>query len=306
MIILKNHFSKLIFIFSFLLFLGCVSSPEVSVEVLPKYERLFENKNGWTGADGAYSLPLSNTSVLWLFGDTWIGEIVNGEHVNAIIVNNSIAIQRGRAPPEASIEFFFPRKPSKDGQAFIQSADGRGWLWIYHGALTQQGLYLFLVQIERVEKPPGAGFRVIGSWLGHVANPGDAPMAWKITQYRIPWGSFSSSAATLFGSWVLQQGHWLYIYGTTEDVIDGIHHKYMILARVPESGLKDFDQWRFYGNGKWSTDFTSAERLCGDMANEFSVSFLPALGRYIVVYSDGGSSKKHCRPVCSESLGTLE
>jgi hypothetical protein len=90
---------------------------------------------------------------------------------------------------------------------------------------------------------------------------------------------------------VLQQGHWLYIYGTTEDVIDGIHHKYMILARAPENGLENFDQWRFYDNGEWSTDFTNAERLCGGMANEFSVSFLPALERYIVVYSDGGSSE---------------
>ena len=95
---------------------------------------------------------------------------------------------------------------------------------------------------------------------------------------------------TLFGSWVLKQGQWIYIYGTTEDVIDGYHHKYMILARAPASGLAQFDQWQFYVNGRWSAEFREAESLCSDMANEYSVSYLPALGNYIAVYSTGDST----------------
>lgn len=59
----------------------------------------------------------------------------------------------------------------------------------------------------------------------------------------------------------------------------------MILARAPEGGLAKFDRWQFFTNGKWSTDHTEAGRICGGVANEYSVSYLPALGKYIAVYS---------------------
>ena len=273
-----------------ILFAACTSQPEIHVEDLPHYDALFDRQKGWTGADGAYSVPLSDNLTLWLFGDTWLGDIRNNEHVNATIVNNSVALQRGRPLHGASVDFYFGETPGGKAAAFIRPVDGRGWLWIYHGVLTPQGLYLFMVQIERTEKPPAAGFRIIGTWLGDVSNPGDLPEDWQITQHRIPWGSFSSSAATLFGSWLLRQDPWIYIYGTTEDVIDGFHHKYMILARAPSSGLAKFDQWEFFVNGKWSADFTKAERLCAGVANEYSVSFLAALGKYVAVYSDSSSA----------------
>lgn len=287
----KKHKLNIIFLFLLLLSTACVSRPEISVEALPRYNNLFESEKGWTGADGAYSIPLAENLILWLFGDTWLGDIKSGEHVNATIINNTIAIQNGMPPSQAVMNFYFGRTQDDKAEAFIRPADGRGWLWIYHGVLTRQGLYLFMIQIERTQPAPAVGFKVIGTWLGHVANPRDPPQVWRITQYKIPWGNFTSSAATLFGSWILKQGGWLYIYGTTEDVIDSFHHKYMILARVPENGLAKFDQWRFYVNGKWSTDYTQSERLCAGIANEYSVSFLPALGKYIAVYSDSNSSK---------------
>jgi hypothetical protein len=281
-----KHILKTVCLLLLLLVAACGSQLDVRVETLPHYDALFDRQTGWTGADGAYSVPLSNNLILWLFGDTWVGDIRSGEHANAAIVNNSVALQHGRPPHGASVDFYFGETPGGKAAAFIRPADGRGWLWIYHGAIIREHLYLFMVQIERTEKPPAAGFRIIGTWLGDVANPGDSPEHWQITQRRIPWGSFSSSAATLFGSWVLKQDPWIYIYGTTEDVIDGFHHKYMILARAPAIGLAEFDQWEFFVKGKWSADFTKAERLCAGVANEYSVSFLAELGKYIVVYSD--------------------
>ena len=301
--LIKRSIPKFSCLFFLLLVIGCVAQPAVRVEVLPGFDALFDNQKGWTGADGAYSLSLSDDLTLWLFGDTWLGDIRDGGHVNATIVNNSVAIQHGLSPPKASLEFYFGRMPVGKPGAFIRPADGRGWFWIYHGVLTRQGLYLFLVQIERTEEPPGSGFEIIGTWLGHVVNPEDPPDHWQIGQHRMPWGNFSSFADTLFGSWVLKQGPWLYIYGTTEDVVAGFHHKYMILARVAENRLSEFDQWRFYVKGNWSSDFNEAERLCGGMANEYSVSFLPSLGKFIVVYSENGSSRNIAARFASHPWG---
>ena len=88
----------------------------------------------------------------------------------------------------------------------------------------------------------------------------------------------------------MKQDGWLYIYGTTEEVVDGFHHKYMILARVPENALTSFKQWQFYGRGRWLADFSRAGRLCSGLANEYSVSYLKDSGSYVAVYSAGGST----------------
>ena len=301
---IRKQISKALCLFFLILVAGCMAQPSVRVEVLPGFDALFDKRKGWTGADGAYSLPLSDDLTLWLFGDTWLGDIRDGRHVNATIVNNSVAVQHGMSPAKASVEFYFGRTASGKPGAFIRPGDDRGWFWIYHGVLTEHdGLYLFLVQIERTGKPPGAGFKLIGTWLGHVANPKDPPNHWQIAQHKVPWGNFSSYAATFFGSWVLKQGPWLYVYGTTEDIVGGFHHKYMILARVAENSLSKFDQWRFYVKGNWSPDFTKAERLCAGMANEYSVSFLPSLGKFIVVYNENGSSRNIAARFASHPWG---
>jgi hypothetical protein len=288
---IKKHILKTVFLLFVLLIAACLSQPEVRVEVLPLYEELFENEKGWTGADGAYSVTVGDNLTLWLFGDTWMGEIRDNRHINASIINNSIAVQRGFVPTGASVEFYSGRTSEGVPQAFIRPADGRGWFWIYHGALAPDGLYLFLMQIDRADSSGSFGFKVIGSWLGYIANFKDSPAQWRVVQNKIPWASFSAAGETFFGSWVLKKDGFFFIYGIADEVENGFHRKFMILARAPETGLARFDQWRFYDEGQWTADFTRAEHLCANMANEYSVSFLPVLGKYVAVYTENGVSK---------------
>jgi hypothetical protein len=288
---MKKHFLPILALLVAALLVSCLQRPAFRVEVYPQYEKLFDNQNGWTGADGAYSVALEDDVILWLFGDTWIGRIRGDRHVDAVIVNNSIALQRGKNPTTASVNFYYGRTPDGKPVAFIRPAEGKGWFWIYHGAPTSKGLYLFLIRIEPTDEKSDSGFKVSGTWLGHVANPEDPPKEWHLTQQKIPWGKFSTFGNTFFGSFLLKAEGFIYIYGITEEIVDGFPKKYMILARVPEAALDDFDQWRFFADGRWTANLSAATRLCGNMANEYSVSFQPVLGKYIVVYSEDGVSK---------------
>ena len=89
-------------------FFGCASAslPRYSVETLPEYDALFTRTEGWTGADAAYSVALADDVTLWLYGDTWIGDVVDGKHKGAKMVNNTVALQRGKDPTTASVKFF--------------------------------------------------------------------------------------------------------------------------------------------------------------------------------------------------------
>ena len=48
---------------------------------------------------------------------------------------------------------------------------------------------------------------------------------------------------------------------------------------------------RFFAGHSWTRDISSAKRLFGEAANEYSVSFLPILERYMVVYTENGISR---------------
>ena len=77
----------------------------------------------------------------------------------------------------------------------------------------------------------------------------------------------------------------------------------MILARVPISSLSDFSRWRFYADGRWVSDFTRASRLCEDMPHEYSVNYLPALKKFVVVYSQDGLSNNILARLAVEPQG---
>jgi hypothetical protein len=288
----KKPIRKLIpLFFLFLLILGCASGPRFSVETLPRYDACFERNEGWTGGDGVYSVALTKERILWLFGDTWIGKVRNNRHEEAVIVNNTVAIQQGLEPLCSNIDFYFPRSTEGKPLALIRPADGRGWLWIYDGVLTDRGLYLFLIQIERTDDPSGFGFKAVGSWLGHVANPDARPDKWRITQKQIPFSRFSEKGDRLFGSALIKEDSFVYIYGIEEEMSNGRLNKHMIVARAPVQAIGDFKQWRFFGGHSWTSDLSSVKRLFGGAANECSVSFLPFLGKYIIVYTENGISR---------------
>jgi hypothetical protein len=268
---------------------ACAPQPFVTVSELPAYDQLFHREEGWTGADGAYSVALSEDKTLWLFGDTWVGKIRNGRHVEATLINNSIAIQQGKDPATAKVHFYFRQTVDGRPEPFIRSPDGKRWFWMYDGVLGSDGLYLFLIELEKDEP---SGFRTVGAWLAQVANAKDYPLKWHIRLKRLPWARFAPSGDRFFGSAILEDGGFYYIYGIDEEIRDGWHHKYMILARVPNDHLWDLDRWRFYADGVWKSDGGASTRLCDEMANEYSVSFLEGLGQYIAVYTDEGISAR--------------
>ena len=267
-----------------------------SVEPMPQYDVLFTQERGWTGADGAYSLALSDTVTLWLYGDTWIGNIVDGQHKDATMINNTIALQNGKDPSTASIKFFW--RTTKDGKpvAFIMPADGVGVFWMSHGILADGKLYLFLRQVMKDGE-------CIGTWLGVVDNPKDDPLTWQITQNRVPFGRYSKNGNLYFGAAVMEDGDWVYIYGCDENWKKGMGGRNMIAARVPRDAIADFEKWRFWNGSEWGTDSNKASGLFDGTAAEYSVSFQPAIRKYVTIYTEYGMSENIMMRVSDTPIG---
>ncbi len=275
-------------VFLSLLLGACQSAPRFTAHPLPGYEAAFERASGWTGGDGAYTVPLGDGRILWLFGDSLVGQVKAGRRVDSQLINNAAAIQTGRTPSYSSLSFFYRTAVGGNPAALFQPGGGTGWFWPYHGVRTASGLYLFLLQVEAAEGPAAFGFRLVATWLAEVENPGDPPEAWSLTVRQVPW----ADDRRLFGSAILAREGFVYVYGTVDETVAGGVRKQVVLARAPAEQLADFGAWRFYADGKWVEEVERASRILEDAAGEFSVSHQAEIGRYVMVYTEGGLSER--------------
>jgi len=269
-------------------------------QAIPQYDQLFQQTNDWIGADGDFAVALTNGLTLWLFSDTFIGQVRDGHRVHPAMINNSAAWQHGIDPGSATVEFFHGQSPDGKATALITPNDGRGWFWLADGVVAHGKLVLFLAQIERTDDKSVFGFRQIGAWLDEVSNPLAPPAQWQMTQTKVPFASFTSGENRFFGSALLATNGFIYIYGTRERNDAG---KQMILARVPDTNLANFAAWQFRVRDGWSTNVADAVDLCDRMATEFSVSWLPSAQRYVSICTENGLSEKIIARTAMEPWG---
>ncbi len=279
------------------LVLSCILSalhaqeiPAFKVEPIPAYNELIYNESGWTGADGSFSVAISDSVILWLYSDTWIGDIANGKHENATIVNNSVGIQIGKNASQAKIDFFWKRKPDWSHAAFVTPRDSIGYFWLYDGIMLSDKLYFAMMQIVSRRGSGVFGFELIGTWLAEVDNPHNPPLNWHIKQSKILFGKYSRNGNIFFGASFLKEDDFVYIYGCHEDWSKGRSGRSMIVARVEANELTDFDSWQFYANDRWVSDFTKSEMLFNGIATEYSVTYQSGIDKYVTVFTQNGMS----------------
>jgi hypothetical protein len=265
-----------------------IGAAELPGHAAPELDALFQRTNGWAGADGNYSIPLSSNTTLWLFSDTWVGAVANGRRSNVTMINNSIALQRGTNRPE----FFYRTNSAGKPASFIVPQDGRGYFWLFHGARTTSGLWCFLQQMESNGKGGPFGFRFVANWVGHVENPDDPPPNWGIKQTKFPFDLHGTNGGLTLGGAVIREGDYIYVGGTDSRKQTRAKYKSggMILARVSADKFGDFNEWRFYGEGNWQADFEKSTMVAPGVANEFSLSYLPGKKKYAAVYMSGTMS----------------
>jgi len=279
--------SLLLPVLTLLAALNDCAGAEPAGRAAPEWDARFQRESGWIGADGDYSIPLKADIMLWLFSDTFVGKVKDGKRLDAVMINNSIALQRGTNQPE----FFYGMTTNGKPASFIepQSGSPRGYFWLAHGVRTAQGLDFFLHRIVTVKPGTPFGFKQVDGWLAHVANPDAAPPQWRITQTQVPFTKVFDKGALIFGGAVLPEGEFVYVFGTDsrpEAKQAGMPNG-MVVARASATGLADFTQWRFLANGVWQENSSKVTSVFPNVGSEFSVSWLPARKAYAAVYSQG-------------------
>jgi hypothetical protein len=256
--------------------LRAAAAPAGPATPAPELDALFQRTNGWIGADADYSIPLDSRTTLWLFGDSFVGEVRDGKRRNAKMINNSIALQSGGGAPQ----FFYRTNSGGEPAAVFTPPDSTNtFFWPWDGIRTRRGLFVFLSQVRHTDAKSVWGFEAFAAWLAFVSNPDDPPASWKITLKRELFADFSKRPATAYGWSVVKHQDFIYIYGTAAGAGGAT------MARVPEEALDDFPRWRFYSAGQWQEDPRAATAIFSDTPPEGTVRWAPVLGRFVAVYS---------------------
>jgi hypothetical protein len=262
----------------------------VEAEPAPEWNASFAGKDGWLGGDGVYSVVLGPKRIVWLFGDTILGKVKDGKRTNAVMVNNTIAVQTGRGK---DAPFRFVTGKTSDGKpaSVFTPADGKGWFWPHAGLRIGDRFVVFLPQIEKTNNPGVFGFRQIGQWLAVIANPDDDPEQWKVKQHKLPFAEFGTERVRSWGSAVVEQHGQLYVFGY-EERGRGIGKRRLILARVPANKVDDFEAWEFRSETDWSAKAADTAPLVDGLATEFSVTPAPDGKGFAAVYTENGLSDR--------------
>lgn len=212
---------------------------------------LIPDKNGVTAGDGMYSIPLPDGRSIFLMGDSYIGEVTNGQrstsdrmYRNTYFVydnDNVSAIYgfEGDNNASAAVPPGFPNEQK--------------WYWPGHGFVNGNKLYIF--QTLMYQGGEGMwGFMYETTHILEYALPG----LQLVNNKPIP---FNGSPDIHYGMAALSEADYNYIYAQVDirndfDPITEVH-----LARTAIGN--PYENWQYYNGNGWSANSQDAVKLEG-------------------------------------------
>lgn len=282
-----------------------VRAQSFSAEPAPEWSALFDRTEGWTGADGIYSIPLSGlddldsatrrTKTAWVFGDTFIGAVdpeTDERLPGAKLVNNTLAQLTGRTPDESRMIFHWRRDDQGRPRAVFLpetgSAQPGDWYWVKDGFAIGGTTRMFAYRFTRDGEEP-IGYRRSGVCLIKVPAGSRPPFGNQVqtdTPLFVP--KTDTTSDMVFGGGVLvntvaagvpDPDGFVYVYGTREDAFN----KRLVVARVFWTNVDNVNLYRVWDGTGWVTDIPSAAAIGDRVSNEVSVTPI-GNGKYLLVF----------------------
>jgi hypothetical protein len=277
-------------------------------EPAPEWTALFSSYEGWTGADGIYSVALNGydapgkaaeTKTLFWFSDTFIGKVhpVTRHRLSSNMLNNTMALLEGGQPDPSRIKFIWTAN-IPDVNLFTPktaNAPQGSWYWPQDGVRIGDSVYLFpLLMVRDPSGPPGFQFQIAGVSMVRLPVGDDGPEFENQVQFETPLYAKlpDGSGEIVFGAGVMDNTEasgapnpdgYVYVYGY-RNLFSGT--KSLLAARVRPDQIEDFSQWTYWDGGGWSQDPMDASPLLDGVSAELSVTPMadePFKGKYVVV-----------------------
>lgn len=213
---------------------------------------------GWTGGDGAYSVPLPDGRIVWIFSDTFLGS-VNWDHSrprSAPFIHNSAVIQQATS-----------LTTTLNGGSFSSPAawvspeinDGLTFYWMGDGTIQNGRLHVFALRFAAA--PTTFVFKQVSQDIASFLLP------FLTLDSLTPVPALPTAGSVIsWGAAITEDSDYTYIYG----VEDLSFQKFLHVARAGPGEI--LGPWEFFDGTGWSSQAALSVRLLGGVANELSVT----------------------------------
>ena len=237
----------------------------------------------WQGADAAYSIPLQDGRVVWIFGDTLYGDKREVTGNEPRMVHNSLGVSTCTGG-KWNIDYSIKRDAKGGFDSFFKPQRNDGtYYWALDGVEHNQELWITLLCVRNKPNSDAfaLGFEVCGTDLAHVTGINQDPQKWKISYFPlVADGVHANPSAS-----ALIEGDYLYIYALYE-----LGSRPQVLTRIPLKGLGNPKKNLQYlgSDDKWhdGLDPAKAKTVMEKGASEMSVRYHPELKKWIAVMVD--------------------
>lgn len=228
-------------------------------------ERFDLNGPGWIGGDSTYSVQLPDDRTLWLFSDSFIGEVSRSGRPapGMAMVHNALVAESDSGR--------LSTRTAEGPESFFADPSEDSYYWVQDGVVDGDELVVFLSLTKKVGEQ---GFAWDHNAMARVSLPD-----LKVTEIIDPGSAGNDRVA--WGAGVMSTPTHTYIYG----IEDLEQTKHLHLARVPAgNSITDRSRWEYRTADGWSPDVAQSARLTDGVANELSVS--PYRDGYLMISSD--------------------
>lgn len=205
--------------------------------------------SAWTGGDATYSIPLPNNRTLWLFGDSFLGQVNSDRSRPSFrLINNCLVEQNGKKFTT------YQGGTSATPKAFAVPEDAGSWYWPGHGTVEEDTLLLFM-----------HAFGTGGGGMWDFFRTGVDLL--KMNPYTLEIYSnerLLDGPSISYGAHVLPDDDYTYIYG----VLAQNPNKYAYVARA-NSRLEM--PWEYYADSEWTVYDSLATSIHNEVSEQFSV-----------------------------------
>ncbi|WP_051393140.1 DUF4185 domain-containing protein [Glycomyces arizonensis] len=242
-------------------------SADVNTELTERFGTYGDTAGRWTGADSAYSIPLPDGSVAWLYSDTFLGEVDedHGRPLDSPFIHNSIIVDdEGELTTHTG-----GTEEAPESLAKVEGAgESQNWYWFGDGTVEGDRLHVMLLEFEKT-----------GDGVFDFAFAGNAVATFDTDDMSLEGIEELPDSEINWGAAIYEDEDYTYVFG----VEDLQSEKYAHLARVPTGSLTTAD-WQYFAGGKWTGDPDGSSRILEGVSNEFSVSRYQ--GRFTLVTGD--------------------
>lgn len=234
--------------------------PAFQTETSAFHTQLFDlSGGGWTGGDGAYSIPLPDGRVLWTFGDSFL-DTVYADYSRPFtpLVNNTFVVQDGTEM--TTLHGGTPENPT----AYVVPDNPDHFYWTADGTVIGNRVYMFMTRLTLTGAGGAFGFQGLGTDLAVFSLPDLELITIK---------PFLRSTTVLAGLSIFEDEDFIYLYGTDS----GNFGKVTVVMRV---AVGEFANLSYFDGAGFSAESADAAPMKLANGSDLTVSNMFSVFKY--------------------------